>query len=93
MKTLIISYDLVDPGQNYEKLIKKIKDYGSWARLGGSSYLVLTDDSVIQVRDDLGAIIDANDKLFVGTCPVPAAWQNLPEDVSKWILENQPENS
>lgn len=93
MKTLIVTYDLINPGQNYEKLLQRIKGYGSWARLGGSSYLILTEAPVAQVRDHLVQVLDTNDKLFVGTCPVPSAWQGLPDDVSKWILENQPRYS
>lgn len=93
MKTLIISYDLVTPGQNYDKLLQKIKAYSSWARLGGSAYLIITSDEVGQVRDNLKTVLDTNDALFVGTCPVPSAWRGLPDDVSKWILENQPKNS
>jgi len=93
MKILIITYDLISPGQNYEKLLRKIKAYRAWARLGGSSYLIATDSTVVQVRDNLLTVLDRNDKLFVGACPVPSAWQGLPEDVSKWILENQPKYS
>lgn len=93
MKILIVTYDLVNPGQNYEKLLQKIKAYTSWARLGGSSYLIATNDTIVQVRDTLIKVLDRNDKLFVGTCPVPSAWYGLPEDVSKWILENQPKYS
>ena len=87
-KTLIVSYDLVNPGQNYEKLIQKIKQYG-WARLGGSAYLIQTDATPVQVRDTLKAVLDANDKLFVGVAPPPSAWSGLPDDVANWILKNQ----
>lgn len=92
MKIFIVTYDLVTPGQNYEKLVKKIKSYSSWARLGGSAYLIGTDSTVEAVRDNLNALLDSNDKLFVGTCPVPSAWSGLPDDVSKWIQENQPKH-
>jgi len=93
MKILIVTYDLIDPGQNYEKLLQKIRAYEIWARLGGSSYLIVTDSSPVQVRDDLSSALDKNDKLFVGSCPVPSAWTGLPDDVSKWIQENQPKYS
>jgi hypothetical protein len=93
MKTLIITYDLLHPENNYDKLVLKIRSYGVWARLGRFAYLIITNQTVMQVRDDLGSVLDAKDILFVGTCPVPAAWKSLPEDVAKWILENQPKNS
>ncbi len=88
-RVLIVSYDLVDPGQNYERLIKLIKAYPSWARLGGSAYLILTDIPPKAVRDNLAQALDKNDKIFVGVAPAPSAWRGLPEDVSKWLQANQ----
>ena len=88
-QTLIISYDLVTPGQDYEALLKSIKSYPSWARLGGSAYLVYTDQTPVQVRDYLATTLDANDKLYVGVSPAPSAWRGLPDDVTNWIQTNQ----
>ena len=89
-RVLVISYDLVNPGQNYERLLALIKSsYSSWARLGGSAYLIFTDVSVVDVRDHLAEALDTNDKLFVGVAPPPSAWRGLPDEVSKWIHANQ----
>lgn len=86
---LIVSYDLVNPGQNYDRLVRLVKEYPGWARLGGSAYLILTDATPVQVRGHLQQALDLNDKLFVGVAPAPSAWVGLPDDVSNWILENQ----
>ena len=88
-QTLIISYDLSNPGRNYEDLVKKIKAYGYWARLGGSAYLIVTADTPVTVRDNLKTVLDSNDSLFVGTCPRPSAWAGMSEEVANWILTNQ----
>jgi hypothetical protein len=88
-QVVVINYDLVNPGRNYEALIKRIKAYKNWARLGGSAYLILTAHTPEQVRDYLGKVIDAGDKLWVGVAPAPSAWQGLPEEVANWILANQ----
>jgi hypothetical protein len=88
-QVLIISYDLVKPGQNYEELLKRIKAYDGWARLGGSAYLISTERTPVEVRDHLRQVLDQNDKLFVGTSPPPSAWAGMPQDVSKWIQDNQ----
>jgi len=88
-RVLMISYDLVNPGQNYESLIQKIKAYSKWARLGGSAYLILTDKSPKEVRDSLAQVLDANDKIWVGVAPAPSAWKGLPPAVSNWIIANQ----
>jgi hypothetical protein len=83
-RVLIISYDLVDPGQNYEGLLQGIKSY-AWARLGGSAYLIYTSDEPVAVRDKLMKLIDKNDKLFVSVVRAPAAWSGMSQDVSDWI--------
>ncbi len=88
-RTLVVSYDLKNPGQNYQTLLQRIKAYDSWARLGGSAYLILTSDSPAQVRDNLIAVLDRNDQLFVGTAPAPSAWYGMADDVSNWIQANQ----
>jgi hypothetical protein len=88
-QTLLIFYDLSDPGQNREALIKTIKSYGKWARLGNAAYLIVTDKGPVAVRDHLSASLTPNDKLFVGVASAPSAWTGLSESVSKWILANQ----
>lgn len=87
-KAYIISYDLRIPGQNYETLIARIKEYGKWARLGGSAYIIITERTAVEIRDYLIQPLDSNDKLFVGTLNAPAAWNGLPEDVSNWLRNN-----
>ena len=82
----IISYDLVKPTQRYEELINAIKSYSNWACLGGSAYLIESNDSHVEIRNNLGQFVDGNDKLFVGHISAPAAWKGYSEDVSKWIL-------
>ena len=84
----IVSYDLSIPGQNYEELLGRIKSYPLWARLGGSSYIIITEKDATSIRDYLGQLINYNDKLFVGTLVAPAAWKGLPEEVSTWIINN-----
>lgn len=89
MNLLIVTYDLMHPGQNYETLIKQIKTYGTWARLGFSCYLIRTDQPVEAVRDFLLKSLDKNDKIYVGVAPPPSAWYGLGEEVSKWIHTHQ----
>lgn len=89
MSVLIVTYDLSNPGQNYETLIKQIKAYGTWARIGFSCYLIKTDATVESVRDLLLKSLDRNDKIYVGMAPAPSAWFGLGEEVSKWIHTHQ----
>ena len=87
-KAYIISYDLSNPGQKYEELLKRIKSYPKWARLGGSAYIIITPQTHVQIRDNLKTNLDSNDKLFVGVVTAPAAWVNLGDEVSQWINNN-----
>ena len=89
MRVLIISYDLMQQGQNYERLSELVKSYDKWARLGGSAYLIYTDSTPKQVRDRLREALDSNDKLYVGVSPAPSAWVGISDNVSNWIISNQ----
>jgi len=91
--TFLIVYELAQPAHNKEALIRKIKAYGTWARITDSSYLVATGTAgtadPVAVRNDLATVLIATDKLYVGVSNRPSAWKGLPEEVSKWILANQ----
>ncbi|MBT4162855.1 MAG: CRISPR-associated endonuclease Cas2 [Gammaproteobacteria bacterium] len=88
MTAYIISYDLSQPGQNYEKVLKAIKSYGNWARLGGSAYIVISQASAVDVRDHISRELDSNDKIFVGVVKAPAAWIGMSDEVSDWLKKN-----
>lgn len=90
-KALIVTYDLSNPGRNYEILLKRIKAYNHWARLGGSSYIIMVTPTTTtaQVRDYLVQALDLNDKLYVSVLGNDAAWHGLGAEVSNWIKQNQ----
>jgi hypothetical protein len=86
---LFISYDLMKPGQNYEAVIEKIKGLGSWAKVHYSLFYVSSKYSARQATDHVWAAMDANDTILVVNASTnEAAWQNLGEDVSKYIREH-----
>lgn len=60
-----ISYDLKSPGRDYSSLYEAIKSYGRWWHQTESVWLIVTDESVVSVRDRLMERMDSNDKLFV----------------------------
>lgn len=73
----IITYDLCNPGQNYDKLYEKIKSYGVWAHICESTWFISTSDSCVTVRDNLNSTLDNNDRLFVAELTGTAAWNNV----------------
>jgi len=88
MTTYIISYDLNSPGQSYEKVHKVINSYHAWAKLGGSAYIILSDETAPQIRDKLMKKMDVNDQVFVGIIRAPAAWYGVGDEVSDWLKNN-----
>ncbi len=88
-QALIISYDLATPEQNKEPLIRLIKSYPSWVRIGDSAYMISTDESPTQVRDALCRVLDRDDTIYVGLASAPAAWYGLTDGVGQWIHANQ----
>lgn len=56
MASFIISYDLPEDS-DYQPLIERIKQYGTWA--------IVTEDSATIIRDALGALIPEGGRLMV----------------------------
>ncbi|MGJ1014082.1 hypothetical protein [Bacteroides salyersiae] len=89
MNIFIVSYDLnTDSSPHYDQLVEAIKSYQDYICLGGSAYLIETDESSVSVRDNLKAFLNSGDKLYVGRVTSPAAWFGMPEGTSKWIKEH-----
>lgn len=83
-----VTYELREPGQRYNELIEKIKSYDGWAKLGESCFLIKAEEEATAIRDNLKMVLDSNDKVYVGQTTTPAAWYNMPEQVSNWIKSN-----
>lgn len=77
MPAYVISYDLVQPNRNYEPLYTRIKLFGTWARLTESTWIIVSDRTAVDIRDELIRVIDANDRIFVLKSGIEAAWQNV----------------
>lgn len=77
MSSKIVEYDLRQPGRDYDALYNAIKGYGTWAHVTESTWFIKTDETCVQVRDNLMELIDSNDRLFVGELSGVAAWHNI----------------
>lgn len=87
MACYIVSYDLRQPGRNYNALYEALRTYNQWARVNESVWAIVTPSSAVQVRDHLAQHVDANDRLFVIKSGVEAAWRNS-ICKSEWLKEN-----
>lgn len=72
----MISYDLDKPGQNYERLIKRLREHGC-IRVLMSQWVLRTTWTAMQLRDDLANYVDSNDRLLVVGLTGEAAWTSL----------------
>lgn len=88
MAIYMINYDLVQPGQNYDDLIKAIKSYPAWCHTLESCWMIKSDLQPSYIRDRLLQYMDSNDKLLVIKVSTPAAWHGLPNNISDWIKNN-----
>jgi hypothetical protein len=90
MRSIVIAYDLVGTSEtsaDYKRLIERIKSYPNWAKLQKSMWVVRTDLSAREVRDDVWRFMDADDRLFVCVLTGEAWWFNVICD-SDWLIKN-----
>ena len=77
MESYIITYDLKYSSNNYDDLIDKIKNYPKWAHVNESVWIVKSNTSAEDIRNNLTTVINSNDSLFVGTLTGEASWRNV----------------
>ena len=86
---IFLSYDLNRPGQNYAKIIERIKAQGSWAKVTESQFYLDTIKSAREIVDAVWAVMDSNDTLIaVDSTNNEAAWENLDDEVAKFIVSH-----
>lgn len=76
MGKYIVTYDLCKPQQNYAELINRLKLYSAY-RVTESCWLIVTSQTAVEIRDNLGYYIDSNDRIMVAALTGEAAWKNL----------------
>lgn len=89
VKTILVSYDLVAPGRNYDELLDHLRSYSGYCNPLESFWLVRTSFSETEVRDKVANFLDSNDKLLVmDVSGDAAAWRGLSSDNATWIKNN-----
>ncbi|MDQ3816217.1 MAG: hypothetical protein M3362_00835 [Acidobacteriota bacterium] len=86
---LFVSYDLYNPGQNYEKVAAAIKSLGNAIKVQLSLWYVKSNYNANQAIDVVGKAIDSNDTLIVvDATNKQAVMKNLKPEISKFIIDN-----
>jgi hypothetical protein len=76
MACFMIGYDLNSPGQDYIALVEAIEHLGtkSWRCLN-AAWLVVTDKTAVEIRDELKTYVDQSDELLIAELSGDAAWR------------------
>lgn len=90
MAVYMIGYDLQrSKGDDYDKLFSALEAIGSgyWDCLE-STWLVMTDKSAEQIRDELKQHLKDHDRLLVMHYGEGAAWLSFKDDCQTWLEDN-----
>ena len=87
MRTIQINYDLRSPGRDYQPVYDYIRSLGTSTRPLESLWLVRTNKTVSEVRDDLKHTVDTNDEILV--IDVTADWwaTNFKDNSTDWMYK------
>ncbi|TML05853.1 MAG: hypothetical protein E6G41_09070 [Actinobacteria bacterium] len=81
MRTIQISYDLKQPDHYYTALDDYLQSYDRRSQPLESMWLVKTNKSVSEVRDELRRVVAANDEILVFDV-TGAAWASSSSDAA-----------
>lgn len=88
MDSFLIGYDLNKAGQDYDTLIEKIKDLGTWWHCLDSTWIIKSNYTVVDIRNYLRQFIDGNDEILVVKLTGDAAWYGFSAEGSNWLKKN-----
>ena len=90
MAVYMIGYDLhPSAGKNYDELFAVLEaiGVGYWDCLD-STWLVMTEKTPIQIRDELKQYLEDGDRLLVMRYGEGAAWLGFKDDCDTWLDDN-----
>jgi hypothetical protein len=84
----MIGYDLNSPGQDYIALVEAIEHLGTKSRQClNAAWLVVTDKTAVEIRDELKSYVDRNDHLLIAELSGDAAWRGADRNFSEGLKE------
>jgi hypothetical protein len=89
MKLYQISYDLRKQ-RDYPSLYERIKAYGTWCHTLESTWIIVTDQTSVQIRDNLRQAMDKDDGLLVTRLQGEGAWVGLSDEITQWLQNQAP---
>jgi len=89
MKTFIVTYKLDNYKVSYPIISEKIKSYDRWAKPFDRTWIIKTDKSAVEVRDELVSAINSKGSIIVMDVS-GSAWATARVNikVNDWLHEN-----
>lgn len=90
MTTYLIIYDINQEGAAYreanKRLTNRIKElFNTWWHHLDSTWIVVTNMTSEQIRDDLMRVLDSNDELLVVRSGNYGAWSGFSSKAGTWL--------
>ncbi|RSU47557.1 hypothetical protein BRX43_13960 [Sphingomonas sp. S-NIH.Pt15_0812] len=83
MSVLLVTYDLKSPGQNYTPVHTYLKSMPGYCKHLESVWLIDTEKTTTQVRNDLMKLVDNNDVIFV--VKITQSWASYNYGCADWL--------
>lgn len=89
MKSLLISFSLDDPNSDYERISSQIKRESKWARITKNTWIVITENSISDLRSSLRSSIEDRGKILIIDV-TGASWGTyaVSRRVTDWMKQN-----
>lgn len=88
MSIFNVSYDLNEPGQNYEKVHDAIKSFEAWVHLMDSTWLVAGATTENQILKKIDPYLDETDSIFISKVNHIQYAGKLTQEAWDWINEH-----
>lgn len=89
MNAFIVTYNLDNNETSYPLISKKLKSYGKWAKPFERTWIIKTDKSAVEVRDELASSIHNNGSILVmNVSGVAWATSRVNTKVNDWLHGN-----
>jgi hypothetical protein len=85
MAIYAVTYDLMAPKQDYEKLFVILKSFTSYSKEFDSFWLIESKQSASDIRDLIKTTLDEDDKLFVIKVEKSWASTRISDKMVNWL--------
>ena len=75
MTTYIVTFEVAD-NLKKNQLEEKLKQYSRYCAINDNCWVIVSDQTPVQIRDFLSSVISESDRIFVIRSGTHSAWKN-----------------